>query len=317
MDTITTKSEDSSIGEDWRKNIPLAVRMKVFVRDWSIKYIFNNYDLFRRQKGWADKDLFKHILIQTNYRCTRTCSFCHYGMENPPKNVNMEEDVFYKIIDQLEQINYNGRIGLFEMNEPLTDKRLPKFLRYTREKVPGAWILISTNGDVLNKTKAESLFNDGLNYMYLDSYDEKGLKHNLGIIKDLDIKYQKKIRHMNRVYQTGWGSRGGNLKQFQQDPVKAPCDMPHLIMYIKPSGKVYSCYNDYFDVNEMGDLNKEKLMDVWLGDRFMKLRKELLLSNRDCNSLCKQCDYSGYHSLPNIPISWRIQNALGKNKLNE
>ena len=102
------------VQENWKKNIPVKIRTRVFLRDWWIKRLGNPYQLNRRKRGWADQDLFKHILIQTNYLCTRRCSFCHYGLEPRPKNVNMDEGLFYGIIDQLAALRYRGRLGLFE-----------------------------------------------------------------------------------------------------------------------------------------------------------------------------------------------------------
>jgi len=295
------------VTDDWKKSIPFNVRLRVFIRDWYIKNVYNNYQVFRRKNGWADSDLFRHILIQTNYRCTRRCSFCHYGLDTPPKNVDMDDGLFYKIINQLSELRYSGRIGLMEMNEPLTDKRLPQFLRYARKQVPRAWFFITTNGDLLSERKAKSLFDDGLDYIYLNSYDQKALNLHLTLINNIDPKYRSKIYHIDRTYQTWWSSRGGNLKQFYKKAVKAPCDMVYLVMYVKPTGKVYACYNDYYDVNEMGDLNKQNLLDAWFSKSFMDLRKELNRSNRDYSPLCAQCDYIGYHSLPRIPLSRRIR----------
>lgn len=293
--------------DDWKKNIQLRKRARVFVRDWCIQNIYNPYQIFRRRRGWSDGDLFQHILIQTNYLCTRRCHFCHFGLDASPPNVDMDEALFCNIIDQLQEIRYSGRIGPFEMNEPLTDSRLPKFLRYARQHVPAAWLIITTNGDLLNEKILNSFFNDGLNHLYLNSYDQKALFHNSALLQKIHPNLRKRITHLNRTYQTDWTSRGGNIKRFQRAAVKGPCDMVYRVMYIKPTGKVYSCYNDFFDVNEMGDLNQQSLLDVWFGKAFTALRRQLTLGRRSYSRLCGQCDYGGYHSLPNVPLSWRVQ----------
>jgi MoaA/NifB/PqqE/SkfB family radical SAM enzyme len=302
----------STSQQNWKQNIKLSTRIKVFIRNFFIKNINNPIQKFRRNNGLADQDIFKHVLIQTNYKCTRRCSFCHYGMENPPQNIDMDENLFYAIINQLGNINYSGRIGLFEMNEPLTDTRLNKFLKYTRNKLPMAWIFITSNGDLLNIQKTEQLFKNGLNFIYLDSYDEIALKRNLKLIEEITPKYKKLIHHMNRTYQIAWSSRAGNIKQFKKNIVFAPCDFVYDVLYIKPIGKVYSCYNDFYNINEMGDLNKNSILDVWFGSNFKKLRKELNKCNRNCSELCRQCDYIGYGNLPHIPLSWKFKKLSNK-----
>ena len=298
------------MNNQWKSNIPIVKRIQIFLRDWYLMRISNPYQKYRRSIGFAHKDLFKHILIQTNYKCTRSCAFCHYGLETPPKNVDMDEGLFYDIIDQLKTIKYSGRIGLFEMNEPLTDKRFFKFLKYTRQNVPKAWLIITTNGDLLDKGKLETLFINGLNHMYLNSYDIKALSRNLTLLNSIHLNLQKKITHINRTYQTDWTSRGGNIEQFRKTSIQASCDMVYRVMYIKPTGKVYSCYNDFFDINEMGDLNTQRLLKVWYGKSFVELRDELDIGNRECNQLCSQCDFIGYHALPKVPLSWQFKNKF-------
>jgi len=294
----------------WEKNIKTSIRMKIFFRDNFIKYIYNPFQVLRRKYQFTEKDLFKHVLIQTNYKCTRKCPFCHFGHKNPPKNIEMNKDLFYDIINQLADLNYKGRLGLFEMNEPLTDPRFTEFLVFARKKLPSAWIFISSNGDLLNHRKAIELFNIGLNFIFLSSYDNKAYNKNLKMLEMLSAINRKKINHINRTYQTKWTSRGGNIEQFKTETVYKPCDLVYRVLYIKPSGKVLSCYNDFFDQNEMGDLNYLSVKDVWFGTQFKQLRQELIKGNRNYSKLCNQCDYIGFSNLPNIPLTWKIKNII-------
>lgn len=86
--------------------------------------------------------------------------------------------------------------------------------------------------------------------------------------------------------------------------------MIYKVLYIKPTGKVCSCYNDFYDINEMGDLNKDSILEVWFGDKFKKLREELNKGNRNCSELCSQCDYVGYGNSPKIALNWRFKNLF-------
>lgn len=295
-----------------QKGVKGLAWLRLLVRDFHIQYVHNPFQLFRRKSGLADADIFKHIKIQTNYCCTRCCSFCHYGLERKPTNIQIEESLFFRIIDQLASLSYSGRIGLFETNEPLTDKRLPQFLAYARERLPHAWLLLTTNGDLLNEEKLHVLFRLGLNRLYLNSYDETALVRNLQLLEKQSHSVKKKIRHINRVDQTQWTSRAGNVSQFKSEAVRAPCDMVYEVMYIKPSGKVFSCISDYYDVNEMGDLNHQTLLEVWHGENFRNLRRQLNSGNREQSPLCVQCDYPGFTNLPDVPWSWRFNSLVRK-----
>ena len=291
----------------WRSNIKLSIRLKTFLRNNFIKFFYNPLQVFRRKYHFADNDLFRHILIQTKYKCTRKCSFCHYGINSPPINVEMDGNLFFSIINQLSELNYGGRLGLFEMNEPLTDPRFKEFLIFTRKTLPKAWIFISSNGDLLNYNVATDLFNHGLNYIFLSSYDRTALEKNLNLINKLSPKNKKNINHINRTYQKSWTSRGGHIKKFKRKTVYKPCDLVFRVLYIKPSGKIYSCYNDFYNQNEMGDLNNQRVKDIWFGNKFKELRKQLIKGNRDYSNLCQQCDYIGFGNLPKIPLKWKIK----------
>jgi Radical SAM superfamily. len=282
------ESKIISSNGNWKKNLAPPVRTRIWIRDTFSNRLYHPYQRHRYRTGKADKDLFKHILIQTNYLCTRRCSFCHFGLEPPPVNQELDKSLFYEIISQLKAISYNGRVGLFEINEPLTDNRFDTFLRHTRENLPKAWIFISTNGDILQTAHAERLFEMGLNFVYLSSYDEAALKRNTKLLKEIKPKFRNRINHLNRTYQNIWDSRGGNVKQFKSEPVFNCCDMVHRVLYIKPSGKVHACYNDFYDKCVVGNLHEEKLLDIWYGDQFCKLRKNLDAGKRDLSTLCKR-----------------------------
>lgn len=297
---------------EWQKNIPLLTRCRVFIRNSLITHARNPLQVLRRKKGFADKDLFKSIKIQTNYRCTRKCSFCHYGQNDLPANKMLDEQLFFNIIDQLRSIHYRGRVGLFEINEPLTDKRLPIFIKHTRSRLPDAWIYLTTNGDLLKEGSIESLFNHGVNSLYLNSYDEKAFLRNRQFHNNLPSSLKKLVTHINRTYQTTWGSRAGNIKEFQGLVCANPCDQVYDYCYVKPDGKIYSCINDFYNINEIGDLNNDSLLGIWFGEKFTALRRHLNDGNRSANPLCSHCDYIGYSSLPRTTIQWKIHNLFSK-----
>ncbi len=73
----------------------------------------------------------------------------------------MRPELFQKIIDDLARTPPR-RISLYLMNEPLLDKRLPDFVRYTTERIPRATTLVTSNGTRLSKERAEALMDAGL-----------------------------------------------------------------------------------------------------------------------------------------------------------
>ena len=103
------------------------------------------------------------VQIQTQSVCNGRCIFCpnvavrEAGIEQG----RMSPELFEKIIDELADTEPR-RISLYLMNEPLLDPRLPEFIHYVRERVPGATTLVTSNGSCLDENCAQGLINSGL-----------------------------------------------------------------------------------------------------------------------------------------------------------
>lgn len=86
-------------------------------------------------------------------------------------------------------------------------------------------------------------------------------------------------------------SRGGTAPNRKQliDYGKDRCVLPFKQMIIRPDGKVSLCCNDAVGRYTLGDLNQEKMLDVWYGPRFQEVRKSLY-EGRERWGECKYCD---------------------------
>ena len=92
--------------------------------------------------------LFEAVEIETTTVCNRTCSYCPNSAIKRPAG-NMDEALFRSIIDSLKEMDFSGRVSPHFYGEPLVDRRILKFIAYTREKLPKAFIKLFTNGDLL------------------------------------------------------------------------------------------------------------------------------------------------------------------------
>jgi len=91
----------------------------------------------------------KHVQIQTTAYCNGACPYCPYpSMHTRLELGDMEDELVEKLLDQCI---YHGaeRIILYLMNEPLMDLRLPRWVRYIRER-SDTLVEISTNGKFLD-----------------------------------------------------------------------------------------------------------------------------------------------------------------------
>ncbi|MBQ1985445.1 MAG: radical SAM protein [Clostridia bacterium] len=94
--------------------------------------------------------MYNKVYIEITNICNMNCSFCH-GHKRPLRKMSKEE--FALILDKLS--NQTKYIYYHLMGEPLTHPLLPEFIQLANQH--GFKSIITTNGTLLNKRKAELL----------------------------------------------------------------------------------------------------------------------------------------------------------------
>jgi radical SAM protein with 4Fe4S-binding SPASM domain len=254
---------------------------------------FQVYNLIMYHK----REVFSSICIETQSACNRRCWHCPVAYY-PRKKVIMSEAVFHRIIDQLAERNYKGEIGLFWYNEPLLDKRLPQFIQYAHKKCPESYIYIASNGDLLDMDLFRTLIEAGLSYIHILYYDGDLKRHLRELLNSVDDSEKK---HLHIAKSSYICNRAGALKERQiQKSLKQKCSRSEYQITVNAEGKVLLCCMDYFEKETIGDITKENIFDIWIKDRFQKIRKELRKGNRQNIDICSKCDFvfEGYRMLP-------------------
>ena len=82
----------------------------------------------------------------------------------------------------------------------------------------------------------------------------------------------------------------------QKSQGRWPCMYPFTEMAVLPDGRIYYCIETLFrlgfdqEIESLGDYNKQTLQEIWSGDLFRALRRDLILNQLDNRPACKQCD---------------------------
>lgn len=238
--------------------------------------------------------LFNKIEIETYNKCNNTCSFCPVSLGHDKRIPHlMKRELFDSIINQLAQLDYRGVICLYSNNEPLLDKRMPEFLRVTREKLPNAFILFYTNGLLLTLKLLQILL-DNTNFLYINCYmAEKNLPERIKRVQEYLIrehipshKVEIHLRNQTEYLST----RAGNApNRIHPACLRSKCILPFSQIVIRPSGKVSLCCNDAYGEHTLGDLNNESLLQVWHSNPFQILREQMI-RGRAGHPTCKKCD---------------------------
>ncbi|MFH1225003.1 MAG: radical SAM/SPASM domain-containing protein [Candidatus Diapherotrites archaeon] len=237
----------------------------------------------------CDVPALKAVLFETGSACNRKCAWCpNYTTDRG--NHFLGDKVFYKVMAELKEMKFEGRVSFSMYNEPLLDKRLPKFIEHVRKNIPSAYIYLNTNGDALTSDVWKSLRGKGLDYANVSQYDGKINENIEKILNGLDSGERKHlgahIFDLNTI-----NNRAGLIKsRALEKPLQEKCSRPSYQLCINYKGEVVVCCNDYHGSVTVGDAGKESIKDLWSNYVFKFYRKKLSEGDRASLELCNLCD---------------------------
>lgn len=230
------------------------------------------------------------IEIETTTICNRKCLYCPNSKYNRGKHF-IDSKLFKKIIQQLASLKYCHTVSFHFYGEPLLDKRLPKLVRYTREKLPSAFLLINTNGDFLSRSLFNKLVSAGVSHFIITQYDYKMAKNIKLLLNSLDHKtLSEKITYRKFSNEVELFNRGGLINLPKKTIIKN-CTLANsktMGMVIDYQGNIILCCSDYFSSVKFGNLNDESLLEIWNKKDFKTIRKELHHGKFNLE-ICKKC----------------------------
>lgn len=251
------------------------------------------------------KNNLKLIEIETFSYCNRKCWFCpNSKIDRISKNIEMPEDLYLSVLDQLSEIDFAGEITYSRYNEPLSHSELIlKRISQAKKKVPNAILRTNSNGDYVTLDLIKKLHKSGLSQLWIQQYLSNNEKYNhLKLksriekkIKKLNLNYEKiidiedckleynlffdgmTIHIRSRNFEMDGSSRG-NLVQLGQNFTRTQkCKQVFNNMYIDYNGKVMVCCALRSDSPEhsdaiMGDSNKQKIWDIFASEKYFSWR---------------------------------------------
>ena len=249
---------------------------------------------FMNQENVPD---FKFLMLETINRCNGVCAFCPANAKLETREFKrMTQELFERIISQLFEREWEGKIFLQVNNEPFIDVRILKFATQIRESLPKCKICIITNGTLLTVDKMQEM-HSLVDELVINDYSSKYrlsknlkevyryIKRNAELFSDMEISISR--RYTEEILAT----RAGNApnKPQKNNRVNAPCIYPFTDMIVFPDGQVGMCCNDCKEITNFGDVEKENLFDIWRNEKFGALRKSMI-KGRENYAFCKECD---------------------------
>jgi radical SAM protein with 4Fe4S-binding SPASM domain len=204
----------------------------------------------------------------------------------------MSEALFMNILEQLRAVDYRGRISYHFYNEPLLSPNLDRFVELTRAILPASWIEIYTNGTLLTEARLMKLLALGVDKFTITKHH--GIK-NFGfdeVFGKLSPAIQSKIKYQG-YKELLLTSRGGLVRAGRpqvKPPLDLPCLIPSSLLVITVTGNVVPCFEDYTELNVMGNITEKPLLEIWNSERYQKFRADLKLKKRSAYPVCKDCN---------------------------
>lgn len=233
------------------------------------------------------------VEIEINHACNRKCSYCPNSIMQRKSKGMMSLDLFQVIIDNLVDINFNGRLSFDFYNEPTLHPQLDNFVKLVKQRLPDVSVHLYSNGTLINHEKFTSLKNVGVDFFIITQHEED-INSAAYAFADVystlseDSKSSVKFRQHKQI---NLSNRGGILKHISTENLNlTKCSLPSHMLTITVSGNVLACFEDYEENLTFGNLTKEKLIDIWHKPEYTSFRDELNKGLRHRYKPCKECN---------------------------
>ena len=234
--------------------------------------------------------------------CNRKCSFCPRFDSNVYPNRNLHMSIFGAeiISKKLSDVGYSGKISFSGFSECFLNPNFSKIVNVFNKNLPQSFIETNTNGDQLNEKIIRSVFDSGLNSLYINLYD--GVEQMESFEAIIPEQYKDKIKY--RMHWDGedhglyLNNRSGKitwtgLDGFEITALRGkPCYYPFYKMFVDWNGDVLFCSNDWGNERVVGNLIQNSLEEVWFSKAMTKIRKKLAQGDRSA-SPCNKCNVGG------------------------
>ena len=158
---------------------------------------FTQLDSERDMKA-AFKQAVNKIEIETSTQCNRHCTYCPNskpGFEHRrTSNSFMDIAAFEKLLSDLKEVDYDGKISLVGMNEFFMHEENFAYLERIKQALPKCVIQIYSNGDYLTREYLERAERAGVDLIVVSFHLQAGKAYNTDDVVDRAFKFTKRTK---------------------------------------------------------------------------------------------------------------------------
>lgn len=270
------------------------------------KNALQNGHLMRAGRLPDGSPVFSHIEFSICGLCNRRCVFC--PRVDPAVYPNVAEylslDLYRKVLTDLKDIDYSGGLSYSGFSEPFYHKQIVDFVASSKEILPRCRVEIVTDGDFLKAQKLRAIFGAGLDTLLISMYDgPEQIPHFEAMITEAGVDPNRVIlrkRYLPPEEQFGINltNRAGmvTIKEASVAPLKEPMNHPcyytHYRMMVDHTGEVLLCPHDWGKKLIVGNVRRQHVVDIWIGEVLSRVRQRLGEGDRRF-APCNVCDVVG------------------------
>lgn len=251
-------------------------------------------DWIQEKKGAIKSEDTMFTLVEFNLLnwCNQRCGFCPTGIDPPKIQHRMSIDLYINVLEQLQELDYEGEIGISGFSEPTLHDCLSFFIHETRSRLPKTEIAVNTNGTLLGTNTIEKLFKEGLDKLSISVYTNGDHYRYLEQIA-IQSGHEERIFLRKRYDDsTIWNNRAGAIKSVKELPIHQVCYYPFYTVYINWNGDIQFCSNEPRGLVTLGNVEHDRIIDAWYSEQLNDIRRELANNKRD-HLPCRYCDVPG------------------------
>jgi cyclic pyranopterin phosphate synthase len=227
------------------------------------------------------EEMLRAVEIEVNSRCNRKCGYCPVSvLPIPSVPKYMSDSVLDALLRELAAISFAGRISYHFYNEPLLRRDLEEVVRKVAARLPLAFQVLYTNGDMLTDERYETLLGAGINHFKVTSHSLR--QHPVRPLQEVLVPADLEL--------TNRGGTMTNLPQATAETLTLTCFAPSDMVIVTVTGDVVLCYEDAERRHVMGNILESSLAEIWFSKAFVRIRQLLSQGRRsEASALCGLC----------------------------
>lgn len=254
--------------------------------------------------------LFSIVEFNIFGNCNRDCGFCPVSDTSFYKKTKdaMSVELYEKIINDLSDIDYKGKILYSAFCEPLLHKKIDELIAISKRILPWCRVEIVTNGDLLTAKKLKSLFEAGLDTISISMYDgAHQIQYFTNMMSELSLSDEQVVLRRRYFDGQNYGItisnraglvdsnqyRDASEKKVIELPLKENCYYPFYMTLIDYNGDMLLCPHDWRKTTAIGNLANEHIWKLWSSNKKLESIREMLSKDNRSFVPCGTCDVIG------------------------